>query len=134
MSRPQRDPFVAVPSTLNASFHKDYQHHYLEVFISIATRAGNDFGKENFWTAFPSIDTIAVKYNLSSGQVRQAARWLEDQGYLFVERRPNESNRYTLIYCRDLFLRTRTAEGPENAKEAFKAWIEAYKAGHREDW
>jgi hypothetical protein len=68
-----------------------------------------------------------VKINVTTDEVKEAIRWLQDNAYLFFERRPTESHLYTLVYCRDLFLDTWKAQGIERAKDVYKSWVEEYR-------
>lgn len=62
------------------------------VLIALANRA-SDRGT----SCFPSVPTIAAWCRLSDRAVQKAIKTLEEEGYIRVERRPNNTHNFTLL-------------------------------------
>ena len=62
------------------------------VYGALAERAGRDTGQ-----AWPSLVTLAADAAISVTRVQKALRVLKRCGYIEWERRPRQSNRYTLL-------------------------------------
>jgi hypothetical protein len=117
------ESFVGVPATLNALYHKDYKSQYLETYIAIRSLISLSPDKDNFCFCFPSIETIAKKYNLIAEAVRASIAWLKSNGYLYTLPRGKRPITYTIVTQRERFIRAIQDEGLERAIEINEAWM-----------
>src|SRR5438034_11762372 len=115
------ESFVGVPATLNALYHKDYKSQYLETYIAIRSLISLSPEKDNFCFCFPSIETIAKKYNLTAVAVRAGIAWLKSNGYLYTLPRGKRPITYTIVIERERFIRAIQDEGIDRAIEINEA-------------
>ncbi len=131
MSQIGQDPFVQIPATLNILVHPDYRSSYLEVYLSIRSRASLSPTSDNFARSFPSIETIGERFRHTRTTVCEAIAWLEANGYLYKQRRRRDSNLYTLVLRRDWFLELRRSKSQEHAEQAYENWLGEQQVGAR---
>jgi len=128
--RPQ-DPFVGVPVTLNIKNHPDFRSVYLLTYVALRSFVTMAPASDGYCRCYPSVDLVAAMFGLDRSTVFRSINWLEDNAYLYRQRRNHTSSLYTIVIHREPYLTTMRHAGAAAAQHEYEQWLAEVQADAR---